>query len=324
MKKGNISIVGAGSIGTALGNALAEKEDLDVKLYSIEKDVVKNINEKHINNRYFPHIKLNKRLKAHHSLAGLSGSELVFLALPSTITIDYLNKISKNLNNESPLINLAKGFGSANKTIGEIISESYQNSAASFKGPTFARELIENSPTAFTYASADDKWFDRIESVFENTNIYVDFSTDLKGVELLSILKNIYAIVLGITDARFDSPNLRFMVLTKAFKELKSILLQFGGKEESLFNYCGFGDFAMTALNDLSRNRTLGLFIGKGFFTKDISNEVLLEGKIATQIFCEEISKTNKLTDYQMIYNLYKVFNYEMTVTEFIERLFSR
>lgn len=324
MKKGNIGIVGAGSIGTALGNALAEKKDLDVNLYSIEEDVVQSINTKNVNNKYFPHIKLNKGLKAHSSLSNLSDSEIVFLALPSTITIDYLNKISKNLNEESPLVNLAKGFGNGNKTIGEMITENYRNPSASFKGPTFARELIENSPTAFTYASEDQAWFQRIEELFEQTNIYVDFSTDLKGVELLSILKNIYAIVVGITDARFDSPNLRFMILTKAFKELKSILLQFGGKEESLFNYCGFGDFAMTALNDLSRNRTLGLFIGKGFFTKDISNEVLLEGKIATQIFCEEISKANKLTDYQIIYKLYRVFNYEMTVTEFIESLFAR
>lgn len=324
MNKGSIGIIGAGSIGTALGNVLANKDNLSVILYSIEKDVVSMINRNSINTKYFPHIKLHKNLKASTDLSLLSGAEIIFLAMPSSVTIQYLHQNNQYLPENAPLVNLAKGFGNENKTIGEIIQEEFPNPSASFKGPTFARELMENTPTAFTYSSHDNKWFERIHEIFSGTSIYVDFTTDLKGVELLSILKNIYAIVLGITDARYDSPNLRFMVLTKAFKELRNILIQFGGKEDSLFNYCGIGDFAMTALNDLSRNRTLGLFIGKGFFTKDISNEVLLEGKIATQIFCEEIAKKNSLSNFQIISNLYEVFKYKMSVTEFLDHLFTQ
>lgn len=111
----------------------------------------------------------------------------------------------------------------------------------------------------------------------------------IKGVEILSILKNIYAIVIGIVDAHFNSPNLRSLVLTKSFSEMRDILTLMGGKQETMFKSCGIGDFTHTALNDLSRNRTLGLLIGKGFFTEHVSHELVLEGRNAVNILYQEL-----------------------------------
>jgi glycerol-3-phosphate dehydrogenase (NAD(P)+) len=137
----------------------------------------------------------------------------------------------------------------------------------------------------------------------------------VEGVEYLSILKNIYAIILGIVDANFDSPNMRFLILTKAFDEMRRIMLKSGGKESSMFHYSGYGDFSLTALNDLSRNRTLGLLIGKGFFTKDISDKVVLEGKMAVSTFCEKILEESGEKEFPMIFELQKVFlnNYDIS-----------
>ena len=139
---------------------------------------------------------------------------------------------------------------------------------------------------------------------------------------MLSILKNIYAIVVGVVDAQFESPNLKFLVFTKAFKEMRSLLLLFGGSKKTLFNYCGIGDFALTALNDLSRNRTLGLLIGKGFFTDYISEKVVLEGRIATNIFYEELVnlKVDPL-EYPILNELYQVFNADYDISEFVGNL---
>jgi glycerol-3-phosphate dehydrogenase (NAD(P)+) len=93
---------------------------------------------------------------------------------------------------------------------------------------------------------------------------------------------------------------------------MRFIISKFGGEEETMFNYCGFGDFTLTALNDLSRNRTLGLLIGKGFFTDYISEKVVLEGKIAVNVFVEEIAKKRGIkTKNLMLKELYKVFNDE-------------
>src|SRR5205085_6781778 len=94
-----------------------------------------------------------------------------------------------------------------------------------------------------------------------------------------SALKNIYAIVLGNIDAKFNSANTRFLFLTKSISEIKIILKALGGREETIFLSCGLGDLSLTALNDLSRNRTLGLLIGKGFYNKEtFNNVVVLEG----------------------------------------------
>jgi glycerol-3-phosphate dehydrogenase (NAD(P)+) len=182
--------------------------------------------------------------------------------------------------------------------------------------------LINKLPTAFTVGSEHIEHDGIFRDLFTNTPIHTDFTTDIKGVELLSILKNIYAIGMGIVDAHFNSANLRFLFLTKAFNEMKDILIKYGGKEDTLFKYCGYGDFGLTALNDLSRNRTLGLLIGKGFFTNDISDKVVLEGKIAVSVFCDEFSKANSGScHYPIMAELYKVFNGGYDVSNFVNQV---
>ena len=102
----------------------------------------------------------------------------------------------------------------------------------------------------------------------------------------------------------------------------KDILIEYGGREDTIFKYCGYGDFGLTALNDLSRNRTLGLLIGKGFFVEDISDKVTLEGKIAINIFCNEISKTKTLKGhYPIMAELYKVFNEDYNVSNLLNKI---
>ena len=314
----NIIVIGAGSIGTAIGNVLARKDTFNVKLLSIEADVVESINNKRRNTKYFPNIKLSKHLTATTDNNVLKDAGIVFLAIPSNAIVGYIEKVSGILNPEAILLNMAKGFGPDRKIITNSLKAVTNNPVCAFKGPTFARELINRIPTAFTIGSKDEVHYKLFSELFEDTNVYIDFTKDVKGVEILSLLKNIYAIATGIVDAHFSSPNFRFLFLTKAFNEMREIMLQYGGKEETMFKYCGFGDFCLTALNDLSRNRTLGLLIGKGFFVEDISDKVTLEGKIAVNVFCDEISKKRKIKcDYPIISELYKLFNEEYDISEF-------
>jgi glycerol-3-phosphate dehydrogenase (NAD(P)+) len=321
----NIIVVGAGSIGTALGNTLARKHEYNVILLSVEKDVVDSINETRYNHKYFPSIKLSKVLKATTDVKVLTDADIVFLAIPSIATVDYVFKVKDSLHNKAILLNMAKGFSKEQKTITESLSAGIPNPVCSFKGPTFARELINKLPTAFTLGSKEPDHYTLFREVFNETPVHIDFTTDVKGVELLSILKNIYAIATGIVDAHFNSPNLRFLFLTKAFNEMKEILIKYGGKEDTMFKYCGYGDFSLTALNDLSRNRTLGLLIGKGFFTNDISDKVVLEGKIAVSVFCEEISKNKSMScNFPIIAELYKVFNEEYDISNFVNSAINR
>lgn len=318
-EKIRICIAGAGTIGTALGQVLSEKESLDVCLLSVERDVVEEISNDHVNTAYFPQIRLNPRLKATMDTGVLAESDVVFLAIPSVVVASYVASVKSVLRPDAVLVNLAKGFGSDDETIVETLKKASENPVCTLKGPTFARELINHMPTAMTVGSEDEAIFRLMNNVVESTTIHVDYTTDVTGVEILSILKNIYAIIIGIVDAHFDSPNLRFMVFTRAFNEMRHILLKLGGKQETMFRYCGIGDFGLTSLNDLSRNRTLGLLIGKGFFTDDISGKVVLEGRIAASVIRERLIRMGVPEhEYSMLNELNRVFKGAYNTKKFI------
>lgn len=320
----NICIAGAGTIGTALGHILAEKENLEVVLLSVEADVVDDINRKHINTTYFPQIRLNPRLKASGDNRVLKSADIIFLAIPSTVVVPYVKTVSEFIRPDALLVNLAKGFGSNNETIVADLIKIISNPVCTLKGPTFARELINHMPTAMTVGAGDEAIFKLMGSVFETTTIHADYTTDVTGVEILSILKNIYAIIIGIVDAHFDSPNLRFMIFTRAFNEMRHILLKYGGKQETMFRYCGIGDFGLTSLNDLSRNRTLGLLIGKGFFTDDISGKVVLEGRIAAGIITEQLHAMKMPeSEFFMLNELNQIFAGGYNIKKFIGNIVS-
>ena len=307
-----ICFIGSGAISTAMGNVLAQKGKYEVFLLSVEQDVVDSISNDHVNRKYFPNIDLDHSLKATFDKSILKESDIIFLGIPSSIIVSYISDNKQYIGEDSLIVNLAKGFGDGQKTIPQALARIIPNPIFGMKGPSFAREIINNMPTAFTLASKREKHFKLFDAIFNSTSIQLDYSTDVMGVELASILKNIYAIIVGIVDAHFDSPNLRSLVLTKAINEMRVIISKFGGEEYTMFNYCGIGDFTLTALNDLSRNRTLGLLIGKGFFTDYISEKVVLEGKVAVNVFVEEIAKKRGIkTKDLMLKELYKVFNDE-------------
>lgn len=317
-----VCIVGGGTMGTSIGNALAMKPELEVTILSIEEDVVESISKNQLNTKYFPNTKLTWRLKATTDVKVLSQHEYVFLAIPSSAIFEYIEKHKGLFQPHAVLINLAKGLSKDEYyTIAESLIAKTHFRVATFKGPTFARELINNMPTAFTVAANDLDLFPKFKEMVKGTCVHLDYSTDIRGVELLSVLKNIYAIALGIVDAQYDSPNLRFLFLTKAFNEMRAILLKFEGKKKTIFKYCGYGDFGLTALNDLSRNRTLGLLIGKGFYSKDSSSNIVLEGRMAVDVFCKLLEAENLDEEFSIIKELSKVLTGKYDIAKFIHEI---
>ncbi len=306
----NVVFVGSGAIATALGNVLARKGVYDVTLLSIEDEVVESVNNQRLNIAYFPNVKLSRYLKATKDLNILKNADVIFMAIPSTAVVDYLSVNKMFINPDAIIVNLAKGFGKNGHLIPDCLREIVDNPLMMMKGPSFAREIINRQETGFTLASNDSSKFNVVAELFENTNVRFDYSDDINGVEYSSILKNIYAIIIGMLDANYDSANMRSLVITKAINEMRNLVITFGGKDTTMFNYCGFGDFSLTALNDMSRNRTLGLLIGKGFFNSGISEKVVLEGRIAVDVFYQKLTDNNvNLESYPLMSELYHVFN---------------
>jgi glycerol-3-phosphate dehydrogenase (NAD(P)+) len=321
-KQLKITFLGAGTIGTALGNVIASAEIHQVRLLSIEEQVVHSINNEGINTRYFPTFHLHPSLKATLDKEQIRDSDIIFLAIPSIVLMDYIKNIQSFIPASAILVNLAKGFGSGSKTIIQCLEESFPNPLCAMKGPSFAREIINQIPTGFTIGTTGHSVCEKICYAFKGTDISLDSTDDIHGVEILSILKNVYAICLGIIDAQFNSPNIRFLILTKAFNEMRKILLYCDGKEETMFRYCGYGDFTLTALNDLSRNRTLGLLIGKGFLTEHVSHELVLEGKSAVDVFYELLSAGRDIQkEFLIICELFRIFNTKYDISSFVSNL---
>lgn len=280
-----ISIIGAGSFGTAIASQLVKNTNNKVFLYSRNKKQVSSINKTGVNSKHYPNVKLNSKITITYEKKHFLDSNVIFVSVPSSEIKNVALDLT-NLKEEIIIVNLSKGIFENGETIVEYLRTYLKNdNVVTMKGATFASEMMNNSTSLFTLGFDKIDQYKTVKKITEDTNIYIDYTSDIRGVEILSVLKNIYAILIGIVDAKFNSANTRFMLLTKSFSEIKKILRGLGGNENTLFLSAGFGDVCLTSLNDLSRNRTLGLLIGKGFFnSKSVTSFVVLEGVKAVNV----------------------------------------
>lgn len=275
-----IVILGGGAFGTAMANQLAYNKDNEIHILVRDISTSLEINEAHTNSKYYQGKSLHSSIKATTSPFVLKDSQIILIAIPSKDIPDIIDVLKMNAPNNALIINMAKGIFESGTTIVSYLRDKLKEAQIiSLKGASFSAEMINRIPTLLTLGFEKTEQLNCINEIIKETNIFLDYTTDIKGVELLSALKNIYAIILGIIDAKFNSANTRFLIFTKAINEIKIILKALGGREETIFLSCGIGDISLTSLNDLSRNRTLGLLIGKGFYNSSFTeNSVVLEG----------------------------------------------
>jgi len=310
-----IVIVGAGSYGLALGERLASTGSNRVVFVSSKEEVVEEINNDHTSEKYYPGRKLNPKIRATTSFSCLTQAGVVFLAIPSYAIDAIVKKSSSYLGKSTLVVNLAKGISLDG---GLLHQQLPVNRRASLKGPTFAIDMFNGLPSGLTFASAEVKYADMIKGVFNGTGISLDFSEDIQGVEYLSVLKNIYAIALGIIAGKYNSSNADFVLFTKAANEMRAFLEYAGSDPNIIFKYCGLGDLGLTSLNDLSRNRTLGLLIGKGFLGDDPKNSVVVEGVRAVKIFSEQVREWSVGSEFPVLLGLDSFLKGNSSVSNFI------
>ena len=189
---------------------------------------------------------------------------------------------------------------------------------ASMKGPSFAIETMNGFPTSFTFGGKKEDFDYFRETVLPHTGFTLDWSKDVRAVELMSILKNMYAIAIGLVSGKYGSPNVDFMVYTKAVNEMKELMKIYNCDEDTIFRYCGIGDLGLTALNDLSRNRTLGMLLGKGFALDEMNNSTTIEGQRTIKLFGEKTMAEGLEEKFPLIQNLYKLLYKGGTLNEYM------
>ncbi|BAW31301.1 MAG TPA: NAD(P)-binding domain-containing protein [Methanothermobacter sp.] len=259
-----ISVIGAGSFGTAIAQILAENVD-NVYLLARNKKRAEYINRTHENKWYHPGIKLDEKIKVaiiQESDEIIEDSDYIFFAVPSGSLRSIIKSFDSHLKDKK-IISCIKGieYPSLKPMTTVIQEETDSKTVFCISGPNFADELIRGVTSGITIG-APIKYQKNIRGLLESQNIILDYSENIKGVEFCGILKNVYAVGMGILDGRITGENHRYTLLTLCFKEMKQILDEMG-YVKLLDKFCGFGDFLLTALTDKSRNRTLGLMLGK-------------------------------------------------------------
>lgn len=277
-----VSIVGAGSFGTAIAQTLSSYTD-QVFIFGRNVALLRSINEDHVNPSYHPFRKLNPNIRAfnlsRHAVK-LKESDLIVLSIPSGATRAVTHAVKDCLQGKM-IVSTAKGIECPSlSTMSQVIKdEAGDVQIASFSGATFADELIQGAFSCATLGMDQHADRELVLEVFNAPNLVLDKSSDVQGVELCGILKNVYAIATGIFDSTVTGNNEHYGFLSLCFKEMSQILVKVSSDPDLAQKFCAHGDLHLTANVDKSRNRILGFIVGKMSITpKDIKSNAVFEG----------------------------------------------
>jgi glycerol-3-phosphate dehydrogenase (NAD(P)+) len=278
-----VGMVGLGNFGTALGNLIANNGH-DVVGWEYDGNVVEEVNRQHTNSRYLPGVDLSPRLVATDDVAApFQGARAVFVAIPTAFICPTLEPVQAAADRRTVIVNLAKGIDqgtglTAYQTLRDVFPN---NPTVVLSGPSVANEFSRGMPTVVVIASQRDSAKLTVARLIDNVYFRVRFSSDEVGVELGGILKNIYAIGLGLFDGKdIRSINFRSVYLTIALEEMARIGVGLGAKVETFLYVSGMGDLLATALSEHSHNRRMGEYLAQGLSQVEIKERmgVLPEG----------------------------------------------
>jgi glycerol-3-phosphate dehydrogenase (NAD(P)+) len=271
-----VGVVGAGSWGTTLADLLAGNGH-QVHLWAREPEVVESINTRHENEVFLAGARLCEALEARATIAEVVGdAELVVSATPSHAVRDVARDIAASLPpGRVPVVSVSKGLEPGTyRFLSAVLEESMPGRpVVALSGPTFAREVYERHPTALVAASDDPEAAVEAQHVFSNSYFRVYTSPDLVGVQLGGALKNVIALAAGILVGLDLGHNAQAALITRGLAEIARLGASLGADPLTFAGLAGLGDLVLTATGELSRNRSLGIELGRGRALPDILAE---------------------------------------------------
>jgi len=261
-----IAVLGAGSWGTTLANLLAKKGE-DVCLWAYEPDVVEAVNRSHLNPVFLPDSPLAPSLRAVNDAAeAVTGAELIVSVAPSHALRTVLRRVRDAVPMGTIIASATKGLETDTLALMSdvIAAELPQARLAVLSGPSFAREVYEDRPTAVVASSVDPVVAEAVQEAFATPRFRVYTNADVVGVELGGALKNVIAIATGVLDGLELGNNARAALLTRGLAEITRLGVAHGADPLTFAGLAGMGDLVLTATGDLSRNRQLGMALARG------------------------------------------------------------
>jgi glycerol-3-phosphate dehydrogenase (NAD(P)+) len=281
------AVVGAGAWGTALADLLT-RNGHDVQLWAYEPDVVESVNTKHENVRFLGGHALSAGLHATGDIKrAVEGAELVTLATPSHVLRSILRSAATSLVSSAPIVVASKGIEKGTLALMTEVAEQEIPGATvvALSGPSFAKEVVTCQPTAVVVASAKYEAAEIAQRAFSSPYFRAYTHTDVTGVELGGALKNVMAVATGIAEGLGLGFNARAALVTRGLAEMTRLGLALGAEQSTFAGLAGLGDLVLTCTGSLSRNRAVGVEVGKGKTLEEVlrDKETVAEGVVTAQ-----------------------------------------
>jgi glycerol-3-phosphate dehydrogenase (NAD(P)+) len=270
-----VGVVGAGSFGTCLAMLMAEQE-CAVELWARDAAVAEGINRHRRNPRYLTEFRLPETIHASGSLEQvLREKDVVISVVPSHGVREVWGSAAKVPGPETLIISATKGIEiGSHKLMSQVLEEVLPPETGErlvvLSGPSFAREIAEGRPTAVSVASANESFAIAAQAILSSARLRCYSNPDVLGVELGGALKNVVAIVVGICDGLEFGVNARAAIITRGLAEITRLGAKLGSNPLTFLGLSGLGDLVLTCTGDLSRNRRVGLAIGRGKRLEDV------------------------------------------------------
>ena len=316
-----VTILGTGAFGLALGNLLHEKSKADIVFWTAFEEEYLEITNNNTYDRVLTGIELATNLDVTMDLSiALNNSDLIVIAVPCNHVREVLTRIEDYLNDNSRVILVSKGL---EKNTDLLMTEIYEElglkgQVSYLAGPTFAKELIINSKAGLTLATKDEKTKELMLKLFKDTNIEIEVIDDCIGLELYGVIKNVLAILMGSINSKYRGDSTNAYYLTKIYNFAKDIVTKLGGNPHTSTCYGALGDILLTCNSKTSRNYSYGVLLYTNKNEADVyKKHYTVEGSIAITSLAKLLRKNNQTSPF--IEKLTEYFNDAISLDEVLE-----
>lgn len=323
-----ISIIGAGAFGTAMAAAAARAGN-EVLLWAHDPEVAKGIQESGLNPSYLAGVKLDETVRATSDITEAAAfSDTLFMVVPSHYYRAVLQDLADRLDRPVSVVSGTKGI--ENESLERMSQISHDvlgkrlHAFAVLSGPTFAIECARADPSAAVIASKDLEFAQHLQQAMSSPTLRLYHSSDVVGVELAGSLKNVVAIAAGVLEGLGLGFNTNAALITRGLHEITRLGVALGGRLETFAGLAGMGDLVLTCTGALSRNRTVGVLLGKGQKLEDILRDAkfVAEG-IKTSKSAKQLAEKHQI-EMPITTEMYRVLYEGESARGAVQRLMTR
>ncbi len=304
----NIGILGSGAYGIALAS-IAAKNNNNVCLWARREEEKEILEKTRVSSR-LKNYKIPDSINFTSDLFEcINGKDLIVFAVPAYAFEETVIKIKDNLKKSTPILIATKGIQQDTCLFLHDVFKKYcTNKIAIISGPTFADDIVKDSPVGLSLATKYNSLEKIVRCCFENDTTKFRRSKDIVGVEICASVKNVMAIASGILEGMGVTDSTRALFLTESLNDIKELIHALGGKKKTILSFAGFGDILMTCTSKTSRNFSFGYLIGKGASEEEINhylNNTTVEGMYTLKSIHKLVKKKNvKMPIINLIYNI--------------------